>query len=231
MSIPKTEPTDYLNERGYEKSIADVIGRDNIPDPNVITTRIRTTLAVAGLIAHKAGMTAAGTAGYVLNLVGDGVDGLAARVKDRRTEEGERLDPLEDKMTNTMYLTYLALQHPDKPHFIVAALASVGVDVVSQAQRGSLIGQVREWVRITVDPGSATPVDKSKDAQNTRAANWWGKGKMALQSAAIGTGLLAAEYGDEESMMWGATAGLVVATGLGVRGVAQRIFKGKQAEK
>jgi len=189
-----------------------------LPHPNIITGRMRPALAAGGLIAQQINAVA-GTTLYALNLLCDWLDGMSARVNKLQTQEGEKLDPIVDKITNAAYLIYLCLHHIEALAFDAAAVANIGVDLWSQSQRGPLLEQMKEGVRATVSPESCTPIDPAEKQVNNIRANTAGKLKLIVQSAAIATMLIA---GDSETARHVATGMLSVAAVLGVVGTLKR---------
>ena len=188
-----------------------------MPHPNIITGRWRTALAAAGLAVHpfsKIGSAAL----YGANGVLDWFDGMKARVGNMRTQEGERLDPLIDKIINGAYLAYLGALHTHDPAFCAAAAANIVADYCSQRARGPVIEQLEEGMRATLHPESCTPVDPDAQVSGNRAV-FAGKLKFLLQNLAV-MGMLAA--GSESSVEACATAALCGSAALGVIGTLQR---------
>jgi len=195
-----------------------------LPHPNRISGQIRLALAGLGLPLHMAS-SVAGTVCYSLNLVCDWLDGMSARVNNLRTKEGEKLDPLVDKVTNAAYLAYLSVQIQDVS-FAVAAAVNVIVDTVSQLQRGGVREQCAEAAQAVLHPTECTPASP-EEGINAVKANTWGKVKMLLQSAAIVIGMLASDNATAQNV----GVGLLGASALlGTVGTVKRMRKKKRAE-
>ncbi len=192
-----------------------------LPHPNIITGRIRTALAAAGLPLHAI-EPITGTISYSLNLVCDWFDGMSARVNNQRTKEGEKLDPLVDKITNAAYLAYISVLHMHDLSLMIASAANVAVDVGSQLQRGNPVVQAKEAVQATLHPHECTHIDPATEGVNRVKANTWGKIKMMLQSSAIVATLLA---GDDDMVRTGAAVTLGASAIVGTIGTVKRMFK------
>lgn len=174
------------------------------------------------------GRPVAAVACQVSFLVADWLDGAVARAANQCSAEGARLDPLMDKVGNMTSLAILAysvqcgyvLDGAKVPGDPVAgpviaslALGSFGVNAFSEYRRGLGMERLRETGRAIFSPASCKP------AASVHAANFWGKTKFFLESAAIG--VLAGGQGSPASR-WAAAAALVVSVGLGLKGVLGR---------
>jgi len=222
------EPTEngnaFLDTRNAIESRISGLAR-LLPHPNRISGQIRLALAGLGLPLHMVS-SVAGAVCYSLNLVCDWLDGMSARVNNLRTKEGERLDPLVDKVTNAAYLAYLSVQIQDVS-FAVAAAVNVIVDTVSQLQRGGVREQCSEAAHAVLHPTECTPASP-EEGINAVKANTWGKVKMLLQSSAIVLGLLAGDNATAQNV----GVGLLGASALlGTVGTVKRMRKKKQAKQ
>jgi len=210
--------------RDAAESRLDAVVR-HLPHPNIITGRWRTALAAAGLAAHPFSQIAS-TILYGCSGVLDWFDGMKARRNNMMTHEGERLDPLVDKIINLAYLSYLSVLNMQDPSFVAAAGANIFADYFSQRARGPLMPQVEEGIRATCSPETCTPVDPAETIRSNRAV-FAGKLKVLFQTLAIG-GTLAA--GDDARMQTAATVTLCVSAILGIAGTIQRRRMRKRAK-
>lgn len=131
-------------------------------------------------------------------LIGMGVgcdvaDGYVARTFKITSSEGAKLDPLFDKIKNTGFVgTALFFGSLANPYMAVGSALSLGVDFVSQRQRGEFSNQFDEAYGVIIDPNNST-LDSKEDLESkiltnelkseNLKANIFGKVKTGLQSA------------------------------------------------
>ncbi|MGE3279326.1 MAG: CDP-alcohol phosphatidyltransferase family protein [Candidatus Altimarinota bacterium] len=173
----------------FEK-MADVLVRLKV-DPGHITAS-KIPLTIAALAVHQA-TPVEGAVAFLLASVPDILDGKVARKSGKVTLEGAVLDALVDKIVNAYVYLYLLVQMDWQhmaPDVLLAVLMMLNAafDVVSQRQRGGLIGQIRTSVHIVLNPGAATP------GVNSQQANMAGKVKAHLQCYGIVAALVGAAY-------------------------------------
>lgn len=226
MTTPDTKPEPksegaFLDTRNALEGRMTTFAK-RLPHPNIITGRIRTSLAALGLPLHTVSPIL-GTVSYSLNLACDWFDGMSARVNNQRTREGEKLDPLVDKVTNAAYLVYLSILHINDISVAIASAANIAVDAASQLQRGNPVDQAKEAVHATLHPHDCEHIDPVTEGVNRVKANTFGKIKMMLQSAAI----VAMLVSDEEATQTGAVAALGASAVVGAIGTAKRMFHKK----
>lgn len=190
--------------------------------PNHITA-VRVPLTVAALAVDRVSHIGSTTTYAVATLL-DWLDGAVARETDQQTREGAMLDPYVDKVTNALSLAYIVSQHSENIWLAIAATFSVGLNVLSQAQRGSLHKQTVDAIRAVLSPATCEPSGTSTDAAKI-SANVWGKIKQIIECTVI-TGMLAA--GDTEQVQTASAVGLGVATALGAWGTVKRWVGGKK---
>ena len=198
-----------------------------LPHPNIITGPVRTTFAIAGVATHTYSRIL-GTILYGLNVVCDGLDGMAARANngERVTVEGEKFDPLIDKVTNAIALIHLSVQKImatgavdiSDTAFMATAVANIAVDAYSQANRGPIGEQLDHAYKAFVHPTDCTPVVPG-EKKRKNSANHWGKLKYAGQNAAIVGSMAASE---NEDVQIAATITLGISAVLGLIGTRLR---------
>ena len=207
-----------MRSRDAIEKRSDPIARAILPHPNFITGRIRPLLAAGAIVTHNIN-SIVGTTLYSLNLFGDWLDGMSARANNQRTKEGEKLDPLVDKITNISALIYLMIQHIEVLTFDAAAIANITVDIWSQLQRGPLWPQIKEGMNATLHPELCTHIDPVEQNINNIRANTWGKAKMGIASVGICVMMGA---GDDQIAQNIATGMLYVSAVLGTIGTLKR---------
>lgn len=123
----------------------------------------------------------------------DVADGAVARSFDLTSQEGAKLDPLFDKVKNFGFVgTAGLLGSLSNPYLAVGSALSLGVDYISQRQRGNITNQFDEAYDVVVDPNGST-LDEIKSENNLESiivenksknlkANWFGKIKTGLQT-------------------------------------------------
>ena len=190
---------------------------EKLPHPNIITGRWRTTAAAFGLLAHSVSPIT-GSIAYGVNGILDWFDGMSARVNNQRTREGERLDPMVDKLINSAYLLYLACMNIENVTFDIAAGLNIAVDVHSQRSRGPLLEQLTEGVAATVRPHDCKVIP-SEEKVNAIKANFMGKLKFFMQNAAI-LGMMLGR--DNETVSDISSLSLYASAAIGMIGTFQR---------
>lgn len=192
--IPEVEPAPTIgklivNAAHYPfEKMADVLVWAGV-DPNHITvSKIPITLPVLGLHPSH---PAAGVALFVIGSIADILDGKVARKTKKTSLEGAVLDSLVDKVVNAYMYLYIAAQldwkNLPQDQFLIFLMAlNAGIDVVSQRMRGPLWQQVRDSVRVVIDPSSAHL------GENAQKANGFGKAKAWLQGLGVFSSLLMA---------------------------------------
>jgi phosphatidylglycerophosphate synthase len=162
---------------------------EKIPfSPNKITA-IRVPIAILNVLIHSLGFHSAAIAIFLGNTSLDWIDGAVARAKNEGTKEGECLDPLVDKMITSLNLIYGSVFIVEETFTKLASVANIGIDIFSQAKRGSIKEQFPNGIKDAVfDINSCRPSDKN----STNAAHYLGKIKFILQSTAI-LGILSKE--------------------------------------
>jgi phosphatidylglycerophosphate synthase len=188
-----------------------------LPHPNVITGRWRTSAAAVGLVSYAISPIT-GSVAYGVNGILDWFDGMSARENNQRTREGERLDPMVDKLINSAYLLYLACMNLENVAFDIAAGLNIAVDVNSQKSRGPLLEQLKEGVEATVHPHDCEVIP-AEEKVNAVKANFMGKLKFFIQNAAI-LGMMLG--GDNEIVSDISSLSLYGSAALGMIGTLQR---------
>lgn len=191
--------------------------------PNHITAiRLPLTAVAAAIdtISHTAStLTFAVTSGL------DWVDGAVARsTPGKETREGAMLDPAVDKVCHAIALGYLVTQHIDDLVFATAALVSVVLNIVKQAQRGSLGEQIADAQRGLLTPGECHPITSDAEAKKMKASGW-GKIKHMLEVTAI-TGMFAG--GEEQWVRIAAAVTLALSSLVNVKDILKKM-RGKKS--
>jgi hypothetical protein len=122
----------------------------------------------------------------------DVADGEFARQFELCSEQGAKLDPLFDKVKNFNFIVAAGLFGSlSNPYFLAASVMSLGVDYISQRQRGRLSKQFSEAYDVIDDPNKSALdnlekkliVESMKKQEiNLFQANSFGKVKTLLQS-------------------------------------------------
>lgn len=180
--------------------------------------------AVLTIALHTAS-SVAGTLSYLAVVSTDAIDGQVARRMNDETKEGAGVDPLMDKALNIPTTAYLMSLYGHNIYLVLAAGASIGVDVVSQALRGPIRKQLEEAYRAAFRPTECTPVTpENASSVKTTKATWPGKLKMGLQVFA--TTVLLGWGHDEKAQATGAAAYGAAA----VSGIAGTLMRNRKSD-
>ncbi len=122
----------------------------------------------------------------------DVADGAVARSFDLSSVQGAKLDPLFDKVKNVGFVaTAGILGSLANPYMLVGSVLSVGVDHISQKQRGDILKQFDEAYDVVLNPNLSTLDEKNNNLETKilnenrsekLKANWFGKIKTGLQT-------------------------------------------------
>jgi hypothetical protein len=166
--------------------------QDKFAHPNRIT--------FYGAVSHGVGLGCLAspvTAPFSLLFLGVGLgadvaDGEIARQFELCSEQGAKLDPLFDKVKNFGFVGAASLFGSlSNPYFAVGSALSLGVDYISQRQRGNLSNQFVEAYDVIENPNNSKldNLEKKlltdcikKQESNLFQANTFGKVKTLLQS-------------------------------------------------
>lgn len=188
--------------------------------PNHITaSRVPVTIAAIGLDQLS---QVASTTAYAVAALLDWLDGAVARsTKGKETREGTLLDPLMDKTSNFLALSYQIGMHIDDIAFMTAALTSMLLNTLSQWQRGPVLDQLADAKKGILEPGACEPVEAEKNVARIKA-NTFGKVKQIIECLSIGTMFAA---GDSQEARIAAAIGLGISSLLCLVSTLKRYWK------
>jgi hypothetical protein len=181
----------------FKESLRDYVGKSGDQDKPFHPNRISfygAVLTGAGFVCLANPVSSLAS----IPLIGAGVgcdiaDGAVAREFDLCSSQGAKLDPLFDKIKNFGFVgTVAVFGSLVNPYLAMGSALSLGVDVISQRQRGQFSKQFDEAYGVVIDPNKST-IDSKEDLENkiitgvakseNLKANVFGKVKTSLQSA------------------------------------------------